>query len=165
MSAIPQGWIREADGSYSPPMKTARQHNSPLAGEVTLDAGSAANPAPSHIGASGASPIRVKFTSHKTTDEEKLNKTEKAYLAYLRGLNPQWLGIQNVTLKLADDTRYTPDFVAIDNCGIFHAREVKGFFRDDAKVKIKVAARQFTWIRFTLAFKDGNGWRHEEVKP
>jgi hypothetical protein len=163
MSAIPPGWTRERDGSYSPP-KTAKQINAGKIGEVILDAGSAANPAPQLVGASDALPARVEFKIRKNTDEEKLNKTEKAYLAYLRGLNPQWLGIQNLTLKLGDDTRYTPDFVAIDSTGVFHAREVKGFFRDDAKVKIKVAARQFPWIRFTLAFKNGSGWKHEEVK-
>lgn len=100
-----------------------------------------------------------------STDEAKLNKTEKAYLEYLRRLNPVWLGIQCITLKLADDTRYTPDFIAIDGYGTLHAREVKGFWRDDAKVKIKVASRMFPWIRFTAASKNGTGWEHTEFKP
>lgn len=100
-----------------------------------------------------------------STDEAKLNKTEAAYLRYLRALNPRYLGIQNITLKLADDCRYTPDFFAIDNMGVLHAREVKGFWRDDAKVKIKVAARLFPFIKFTVATKTKDGWSHTEVKP
>lgn len=101
-------------------------------------------------------------TSH---DEAKLNKTERLYLEYLRSLNPKWLGIQNITLKLGDDCRYTPDFFAIDNLGVLHAREVKGFFRDDAKVKIKVAARVFPWIRFTVAVRKNKSWEHTEIRP
>lgn len=109
--------------------------------------------------------IEAAITVQPSADEVKLNKTEKAYLAYLRGLNPIWLGIQNVTLKLGDDCRYTPDFFAIDNLGVLHAREVKGFWRDDAKVKIKVAARMFPFIRFTVAVKTKAGWEHTQIKP
>jgi len=100
-----------------------------------------------------------------STDEQKLNKTEKAYLNQLRSRGLSWIGIQNITLKLADDTRYSPDFFYVHQ-GQIHAHEVKGFFRDDAKVKIKVAARQFPWIRFTLVFKGkGSAWDYREVKP
>jgi len=137
-------------------MKTAKQHNAEQCGESTLTQVSQK--------AKGNRPT-FSVTVIKSTDEEKLNKTEQAYLAYLRSLKPQWLGIQNITLKMADDTRYTPDFFAIDSLGVLHAREVKGFWRDDAKVKIKVAARQFPWIRFTVAVKDGNYWKHTQVKP
>lgn len=100
----------------------------------------------------------------KSTDEAKLNKTEWAFLNVLRSRGLQWIGVQNITLKLADDTRYTPDFFYIHD-GRLNANEVKGFFRDDAKVKIKVAARLFPWIRFTLVFKSKSGWEYKEVKP
>lgn len=100
-----------------------------------------------------------------STDEQKLNKTERAYLDYLRALKPLWLGIQCLTIKLGDDTRYTPDFIVIDHQGVIHAREVKGFWRDDARVKIKVAARMYPWLRFTAAQKTKEGWKHEEIKP
>ena len=102
-----------------------------------------------------------------STDEEKLNKTERAYLQYLRLSEIwSWIGIQCVTLKLANDTRYTPDFFVIGSqSGQVVAKEVKGFFRDDAKVKIKVAARMFPWISFELVRKDGHGWKIEHVNP
>lgn len=106
------------------------------------------------------------MTIQPTTDEAKLNKTERAYLEWLRSTGLfQWIGVQNVTLKLGDDTRYTCDFFAMTYDGEMTGREVKGFFRDDAKVKIKVAARMFPWIKFSVVKKDGSGWDHKEVKP
>src|SRR5258708_1512548 len=83
----------------------------------------------------------TKLTLKATTDEAKLNKLERDYLAHLRLQGKTWIGVQNITLKLGDDCRYTPDFwtLSVDE---LTAWEVKGFFRDDAKVKLKVAARQ-----------------------
>jgi len=47
----------------------------------------------------------------------------------------------------------------------FH--EVKGFWRDDARVKIKTAAYQYPIFHFIAVTKvrkrDGGGWRREEV--
>lgn len=106
----------------------------------------------------------VDFTIKDNSDEARLNKLERAYLAYLRGLNPDWIGVQNIALKLADDTRYTPDFWCLLN-GKLSAREVKGFMRDDARVKLMVAARQFPWINFILVTGKAGAWVHTEVKP
>jgi hypothetical protein len=98
------------------------------------------------------------------TDEQKLNRTEKAYLARLRSLF-SYVGVQNITLKLGDDCRYTPDFNVIDETGRFVFHEVKGFMREDALVKLKVAARQFRMFHFVLARKHGAGWDITEIKP
>lgn len=57
---------------------------------------------------------------------------------------------ERVTLKLADDTRYTPDFWVLELDGSVSIIEVKGFFREDALVKLKVAASQFPEFRFYL---------------
>lgn len=99
------------------------------------------------------------------TDEAKLNKTEAEYLMYIRCLGFAWIGVQNITLKLGHDCRYTPDFVTVDKNGHLDVREVKGFFRDDAKVKIKVAARMFPWMTFQVVRKAKTGWEHQIVKP
>lgn len=101
----------------------------------------------------------------RTTDEAKLNKTETAYLAFIRCLGFSWIGVQNVTLKLGNDTRYTVDFFIVDAKGHVQGREVKGFMREDAHVKIKVAARMFPWIEFQIVRKTKNGWDHQTVKP
>lgn len=99
-----------------------------------------------------------------STDEEKLNRTERAYLARLRCLYPH-VGVQNITLKLGDDCRYTPDFSVLDENGRFVFHEVKGFLRDDALVKLKVAARQFRMFHFVLVRKNGTGWDLTGIKP
>lgn len=101
------------------------------------------------------------------TDELKLNRTEKAYLEFLRaqGAVYQWIGVQNVTLKLADDVRFTVDFVVLTAQGELEGHEVKGFWRDDAKVKIKVAARMFPWISFVVIERLKGGWQRSPVHP
>jgi hypothetical protein len=127
-----------------------------------LNSGILTGPAKAHPAHFGA----ISATIRHTTDEDRLNKTERLFLAYLRALNAGgWVGVQCLTLKLGHDTRYTPDFWSWSEAGELCAWEVKGFFRDDAKVKIKVAARMFPRFVFTLAFKSKEGWEFQEVKP
>ena len=102
-------------------------------------------------------------------DTKGPNKTEKAFEEWLRThWTFEYLHVQGVTLLLANGVRYTPDFVVSDGVEI-SAFETKGFMRDDASVKIKVAARVFPWIRFHLVTKqskkDGGGWTIEKVLP
>jgi hypothetical protein len=59
-----------------------------------------------------------------------------------------WFGYEAITLKLAPDTRYTPDFAVITCEGEMQFHETKGHWRDDALVKIKVAANLFPWAEF-----------------
>jgi hypothetical protein len=67
-----------------------------------------------------------------------------------------------VKLRLADRTFYTPDFVVITPEQIeFH--EVKGFWEDDARVKIKVAAAQFWWARFVAIQWVKKQWKEEVI--
>jgi hypothetical protein len=70
------------------------------------------------------------------------------------------------TFKLAKDTRFTPDFMVMLPDGVLEAHETKGFFRDDAKVKIKVAAEKFPFV-FRLvtakAKKNGGGWNEKVI--
>lgn len=100
-----------------------------------------------------------------STDEEKLNKTERAYLKFLRDINPHWIGIQCTSFKLGDDCRYNPDFLVINHEGRLQAHEVKGFMRDDALVKLKVFARMYSWIELILAVNVKGRWLVTTVKP
>lgn len=100
-----------------------------------------------------------------STEVSKLNKTERAYHQHLVCMNYQWLGVQNITLKLANDCRLTPDFAYLDKDGHLVMIDVKGFQREDALIKMKVAARMFPWIRFAIVKKDASGWNYKEVKP
>ena len=83
-----------------------------------------------------------------------MNKLEASYAMSLEakkraGKIVLWR-YERVTLKLADDTRYTPDFYVLELDGSVSLIEVKGFMRDDALVKLKVAASQFPEFRFYL---------------
>jgi hypothetical protein len=76
-----------------------------------------------------------------------MNKTEARYAATLelqqKAGEILWWKFEAITFKLADDCRYTPDFVVMMPDGMIELRETKGFWRDDALVKIRVAAAQF----------------------
>ena len=98
-----------------------------------------------------------------------MNKTEAAYERDLRdALNLgdiQWYRFEGLKLRLADSTFYTPDFAVMARDGVMECHEVKGFWTDDARVKIKVAAEQYPF-RFRAikaeAKKRGGGWVVEE---
>lgn len=96
-------------------------------------------------------------------DEDKLNKTEKAWLAELRIRRPKFLGIQALTFKLGDDCRYTPDFIEISQEDKFIAWEVKGFMRDDALVKLKVSARLFPFLEFYVVKRSEGMWKTTKI--
>lgn len=97
------------------------------------------------------------------------NKTEAEYGRLLelrkRAGEIEWYAFEGITLKLADDTRYTPDFAVMLAGGVIEMHEIKGRWMEDAKVKIKVAAERFPF-RFVAVYKlnkkDGGGWRYEE---
>ena len=107
----------------------------------------------------------VNLTVKPQTEEDKLNKLERRWLAHMRALHMQEIGIQSLTLKLGDDCRYTPDFTTIDAHGHLVAYETKGFMRDDAQVKIKIAARKFRWIEFVLVTEENHQWIETQIKP
>ena len=97
------------------------------------------------------------------------NKTEQAYEDFLRqqlavGLL-SWFKFEGVKLRLADNTFYTPDFAVMQANGQIELHEVKGFWQDDARVKIKVAADSYPFKFIAVKprpKKDGGGWQIEE---
>jgi len=113
-----------------------------------------------------------RFRQRKNGDG--LNRTEQAYADYLRVRQAagevHCFGYEILTFKLADDTRYTPDFVVQMADGSMEIHEVKAcrangafLIEDDANVKWKVAAQQFSFFTFrlcgSLPKKSGGGWR------
>lgn len=111
---------------------------------------------------------QINLTMRPSTDEAKLNKLEKARLRYLQALKMPGLRVHAVTLKIADDCRLTVDFTYLDPDGRMVFEDVKGFQREDALIKMKVAARQFPEFRFVIVKKDKTGcgrWQVQEVKP
>jgi hypothetical protein len=83
--------------------------------------------------------------------KNEMNDTEARYATILEEQKTAGLVLdydfEKIKLKLADNTFYTPDFTVTTPDEVqFH--EVKGFWEDDARVKIKVAASQFWQFAF-----------------
>lgn len=103
-----------------------------------------------------------------------MNKTEALFLAHLKATFPgAWIEREPVALKLGNGVRYNPDFLVHlpENYGAhtqqLTAYEVKGHMRDDAAVKIKVAASRFPFIRFVLVWRSSRagGWQMQTIVP
>lgn len=99
-----------------------------------------------------------------------MNGTEALYAATLEtrklaGNDILWYAFEAITLKLATDSRYTPDFLVLRFDGQLECHEVKGHWQEAAKVRIKVAADKFPF-RFLsiikLPKKAGGGWETKE---
>lgn len=94
-----------------------------------------------------------------------MNKMEAAYgqeLEMQRRVGIiDWYAFEPMKFKLADKTYYTPDFIVMLADGTLEAREVKGFWEDDARVKIKVAAAMFP-LKFSAITKERGAWKVEE---
>jgi len=97
------------------------------------------------------------------------NKTESAYEKYLeeRRIAGEvvWYKFEGIKVRLADSTFYTPDFAVMLANGQIELHEVKGFWQDDARVKIKVAADMYPFRFIAIkakAKKHGGGWEIEE---
>lgn len=99
----------------------------------------------------------------------KMNQTEAAYAERLRALQHAgeilWFRFEGIKLRLADNTFYTPDFAVLAADGVMELHEVKGFWQDDARAKIKIAADQYPFRFIAVRVrpkKDGGGWAVEE---
>jgi hypothetical protein len=97
-----------------------------------------------------------------------MNKTEAAYELDLRAAQARgdvlWYKFEGLKLRLADNTFYTPDFAVLAGDGVIECHEVKGFWTDDARVKIKIAAELYPFRFKALkaqARKHGGGWSEE----
>ena len=102
----------------------------------------------------------------------QMNKTEAEYAALLQarklsGEVVEW-HFEAITFKLADDTRYTADFLVLLENGEVELVDCKGGGPIDPKslVKIKCAAEKFWAFRFVMEQKQtrklGGGWKRRE---
>jgi len=105
-------------------------------------------------------------SSAKAHSLTKMNNLEKSYAAFLDVLYKSgeitYYEFEPIKLRLADKTFYTPDFLVISNDGLIELHETKGFWRDDARVKIKVAAEQHFYIKFIAIQLNNKNWVREE---
>lgn len=80
----------------------------------------------------------------------KMNATEKRYAGLLGqqmisgAIINYWF--EAINLRLGDNCFYKPDFLILNSNSELEIHEVKGFWTDDARVKIKVAADKFPFV-------------------
>ena len=89
----------------------------------------------------------------------RMNKTEQDYARILELRKSAgeilWFEFEPVKFRLADKTFYEPDFMVMLKTGEIEIHEVKGFWMDDAKVKIKCAAEKFPFRFIAVQKKNG----------
>lgn len=94
-----------------------------------------------------------------------MNKLEAKYADHLRQRQiageVAWFEFESWKLRLAPNTFYTPDFIVmLEPSGEIEFHEVKGFWEDDARVKIKVAAASKPFRFIAVTWKKGE-WQYE----
>lgn len=96
-----------------------------------------------------------------------MNKTERAYSLLLSQHQANGeireFKFEAVKLILGNRCCYTPDFMVVRPDGTLEFHEVKGFWRDDARVKIKTAADKFPFV-FIAAKQTKTGWEIETIQ-
>lgn len=118
----------------------------------------------------------------------EMNRTEAAYAQRLMICKSEGsildYAYEPITLKLANDLRYTPDFLVLDNECVVHFHEVKAGMKkkvngvwsghyapiveDDARCKIIMAAHQWPMFRFSMHWSCGAArglWESREIEP
>ena len=88
-----------------------------------------------------------------------MNKLEAKYASLLEERKQRgeiiWFAFEAIKIRLAKLTTYTPDFFVMLADGTLEAHEVKGFWEDDARVKIKIAAEIFPCAFVAITHKKG----------
>lgn len=94
-----------------------------------------------------------------------MNKTEAAYARLLETRKSAgeiaWYKFEGLKFRLADNTFYTPDFAVMLSDGSMELHEVKGYWQDDARVKIKIAADLYPF-QFVAVYMKGAAFTYEK---
>lgn len=103
-------------------------------------------------------------------ESEHMNALEARYASHLETRLMQggilFWRYESMKLLLADRCSYLPDFFVVNADGAPEFHETKGFWRDDARVKIKVAAETFPCFNFYgVTWDKKQGWVIEHFKP
>ena len=90
----------------------------------------------------------------------RMNRLEAEYAAFLCGVFHRF---ESVKFRLADKTFYTPDFMVMQSDGTIEFHEVKGFWEDDARVKIKVFAEMYPEFIVKAITRSKGHWNVEVI--
>lgn len=72
---------------------------------------------------------------------------------------------ESIALRIANGAQFRPDFPVIALDGVLEFHECKGFWREAARVRIKVAARAFPHFRFFGVRRIRGEWKWERFEP
>ena len=94
-----------------------------------------------------------------------MNKTEEKYAQRLESLRQAgliyWWRYEAIKLRLGEGVFYSPDFLVVPEDGTLECHEVKGYWMETGRAKIKIAAGIYP-MRFLAvkpkSKKDGGGW-------
>lgn len=71
-----------------------------------------------------------------------------------------------VRFHLGGGAWYKPDFLVVMKEGYVELHETKGYWREAARVRIKVAASRYPAFRFVAVKRQGKrSWQYEEISP
>jgi hypothetical protein len=109
-----------------------------------------------------ASGLGALLAQGRKVSESGMNKTEEAFSRLLeeaktKGEIIAW-HFEAITLKVAANTRYRPDFLAVLPDGHWQFFEIKGYLRDDAAVKFKAAPEKFPECSFMMLRRKRGEW-------
>ena len=101
----------------------------------------------------------------KGRTRKRMNGLESKYAAHLdhllRSGKIAGYWFEAVNLRLADKCFYMPDFMVMMPDGAIEFHETKGYWHDDALVKIKVAAEHLPFKFVAFQYKN-NQWIERE---
>lgn len=120
------------------------------------------------VGIASATPQAPRRDRTAGREPGKMNRTEAAYAEYLEMRRHageiRKFDFEAIKLRLARSTFFEPDFVVWMLSGAIEIHEIKGGpIEEDARVKLKVAARLFPYFRFIVARRNGRGWTYKDV--
>jgi len=130
---------------------------------------------PAEMARLGIQKAGIPAALRQIASEEALNKTERAYLLWLRTLKDTRIWVQCFGLRLSgiggDRVFFYPDFAALDKDGLrfIDTKAVwidgKVHVSDDARVKMAWAAQVYAPLPFLVAWQAGGIWHHKRVSP
>jgi hypothetical protein len=98
----------------------------------------------------------------------KMNSWEQAFSYELKARQEAgelvWWAFEPLRFRLADGAWYKPDFGAVSVDGVLTLYEIKGHWRESARVRIKVAADRHPFRFIALRKRkaaEGGGWDSE----
>ena len=102
----------------------------------------------------GSAPADVELSTSVAIPSAAMNRWERQmadWLALGESIGEiKWWAFEPLRFRIGKGAFYTPDFVVVDELGQLVAYEVKGHWEEDARVRIKVAASRYRWVRFVV---------------